>query len=122
MAVDALGNPIRFLLTPGQHADCSHAIKLVDGMELKKLLADKGYDTDAIVEHVKSQGGEPVIPPKANRKEQRNCDYSLYKERHKVECTFGFLKHYRRVFSRFDKFARNFIAFIHIAAALVWCR
>jgi transposase len=58
------------------------------------------------------------IPPRKNRLEERLYDTELYKERHKVECLFGFLKHYRRLFSRFDKLKQNFTAFLHFIAAL----
>ena len=64
----------------------------------------------------------PQIPPKKNRKEERVYDKHLYKERHKIECLFGFLKHYRRLFARFDKLKRNFTAFLHFVAAFQWLK
>ena len=86
------------------------------------MLADKGYDTDEILAAIERNGAIAVIPPKSNRKIQRKYDKELYKERHKVECLFGFLKHYRRLFSRFDKMKRNFSAFLHFVAALQWLK
>jgi transposase len=119
---DALGNPLGFILTGGQKADCQQAIPLIEGLQFQALLADKGYDTDAILAHVENAGARAVIPPKANRKIQREYDTELYKERHKIECAFGFLKHYRRLFSRFDKIASRFSAFLHFVAALQWIK
>lgn len=119
---DALGNPLGFVLTPGQKADCTQAITLIEGLEFQALLADKGYDSDAIVNYVESRGAVAVIPPKRNRKIQREYDKELYKERHKIECRFGFLKHYRRLFSRFDKIASRFLAFLHFIAAIQWLK
>lgn len=119
---DALGRPLDFLVSAGQAADCTYAIPLVQHHTYGALLADKGYDTDAIITHVKTQGSVCVIPPKKNRVTQRLYDTELYKERHKIECLFGFLKHYRRVFSRFEKIAARFQAFLHFAAALQWLK
>jgi len=90
--------------------------------EYEALLADKGYDTDAILDHVAENDAQSVIPPKKNRKVQRKYDEEVYKERHKIECLFGFLKHYRRLFSRFEKIASRFQAFLHFAAALQWLK
>lgn len=119
---DALGNPLDFILTPGQSADCKQAVPLLKNKEYDTLLADKGYDTDEIVVAVAESEALCVIPPKKNRKVQREYDQELYKERHKIECLFGFLKHYRRIFSRFEKIASRFQAFLHLAAALQWLK
>ena len=86
------------------------------------MLADKGYDSDAIRAFAGNQGMESHIPPRKNRVELRIYDKELYKERHKIECLFGFVKHYRRIFSRFDKTKRCFRAFLHFAAALQWLK
>ena len=119
---DALGNPLGFVLTAGQRADCTQAIPLLEGLKFQALLADKGYDSDAILEYVASRGAVAVIPPKRNRKVQREYDTELYKERHKIECRFGFMKHYRKFFSRFDKLAAHFLAFLHFIAAIQWLK
>jgi len=87
-------------------------------LQAEAVLADKGYDTDLIIETIESKGGIAVIPSKKNRKIQRDIDAELYKERHKIECLFGFLKHYRRLFSRFDRLKSIFLSFLHFAAAL----
>ena len=117
-----MGRPLDFLLSAGQAADCSYALPLLQNKAYEALLADKGYDTDAIVTYVIKQGSACVIPPKKNRKIQRFYDKELYKARHKIECLFGFLKHYRRLFSRFEKIASRFQAFLHFAAALQWLK
>ncbi len=67
------------------------------------MIADKGYDSSAFVESLENKRCEIVIPPKSNRKVQREYDKHTYKERHLIECLFGKIKHFRRIFSRFDK-------------------
>jgi len=119
---DALGNPLGFMLTGGQVADCLQAVPLLQGLHFQALLADKGYDTDTIIAYVEGTGAKAIIPPKSNPLVQRDYDRHLYKERHKIECVFGFLKHYRRIFSRFDKIASRFLAFLHFVAALQWLK
>ena len=119
---DALGNPLDFIVTAGQAHDAPHALALVEGLEAQHLLADKGYDSDDIREGLLERGVLAQIPPRKNRKEDRPYDRHLYKERHKVECLFGFLKHNRRLFSRFDKLKLTFTAFLHLAAALEWLK
>ena len=119
---DALGNPLDFIITAGQSHDASQAIALISGLKAEVLLADKGYDSDEIREAALHQEITPHIPPRKNRLEDRVYDKELYKERHKVECLFGFLKHFRRLFSRFDKTKKNFTAFLHFIAALQWLK
>jgi transposase len=123
--VDALGNPIRICLTGGHRHDVTQAVKLLEGWETERILrvlADKGYDSDAIIEMIEAMKAEVVIPPKANRKVQREYDRDFYKERHLVECFFNKLKQFRRVFSRFEQLARNFMAFVQFACMLIWLR
>jgi len=85
-------------------------------------LADKGYDSNTIVDYVIKSSAMAVIPPRKNRKIQRFYDKHLYKERHKIECLFGFFKHFRRLFSRFEKTIVRFQAFLHFAGALQWIK
>ena len=113
-----MGNPIRFLLTAGQRADISQAQDLVEGISAEAIIADKGYDSKAFVDYVQNQGAEAVIPSRRNRKEQRVIDKNLYKDRNKVERFFGRIKHYRRIATRYDKTARNYLAFVHVAAIM----
>ncbi len=119
---DALGNPLDFIVSGAQVHDATQAIALISGLQADALLADKGYDSDAIRDFARNQGIEPHIPPRQNRIETRFYDKALYKERHKIECLFGFMKHCRRLFSRFDKTKRSFTAFLHFAAALQWLK
>jgi transposase len=120
--VDALGNPLDFLLTAGQVADVTQAEALLTGRQAQYGIMDKAYDADKVLKKLELQGIIPVIPPKSNRKHQRDYDRHIYKERHLIECFIGKLKQFRRVFSRFDKIAANFMHFIRFAAALIWLR
>ena len=86
------------------------------------MIADKGYDSGAFVSCLKEQDSEAVIPSRATNKVQREIDTHLYKERHLVENQIGKLKHFRRVFSRFDKLAKNYLSFIYFASTVVWLR
>jgi len=85
IAVDALGNPLRLYLTAGQCNDSPHAGRLIADFEPQALIADKGYDADELIEAVTARGIEAVIPPRKNRKEQREYDRHLYRERHLIE-------------------------------------
>jgi|CXWL01.1.fsa_nt_gi transposase len=121
---DALGNPLDFILTGGQESDIGQAEALLEltpeGAEA--LGADKGYDSDKFVAAIQARGMEAVIPPRGNRSEPRECNWWVYKERHLIECFFGKIKHYRRIFSRFEKLARNYMGFLRFASALIWLR
>ncbi len=118
--VDALGNPVALSLTPGQAADITQAEPLLDKLEPDALLADKGYDSDALVAGLEERGITPVIPPKANRKNPRNTDFALYCERNLVERFFNKIKHYRGIATRFDKLANTFMAGVLLACVLIW--
>ena len=120
--VDALGNPLKFRLTPGQRHDITQAPELIIDAYNAEIIADKGYDCDAFRDQIRSQNCEPVIPPKSNRKNPAEYDENLYEERHIIECFFSKIKHFRRVFSRFDKAARNYAAFIAFVGAMIWLR
>ena len=120
--VDALGNPVEFILTGGQEADVTHAEPLMKGYTAGAFIADKAYDSDAVVGAAKRQGAEAVIPPKKNRKVTRDYDKHLYKERRKVEWFINLLKQYRRVATRYEKTARNFLGFVHMASIIILLR
>jgi transposase len=122
IAVDALGNPLRLLLTAGQRHDSPQAAHLIEDFEPLALIADKGYDSDALIEAVRAKGIEVVIPPKKSRLVQREYDRHLYRERHLIECFINKIKQYRRVFSRFDKLSKNYLGFLSFVSALVWLR
>ena len=97
MAADALGNPLRFLLTPGQHADVRYAEALVEGMGAGAVIADRGYDSAGLVAHIEATGAEAVIPSRRTNRHQRSYDANLYADRNKVERLIGRLKQHRRV-------------------------
>jgi transposase len=120
--VDALGQAIRLTLTPGQRNDITQAPKLLEGIEHANVIADKGYDSNAFVNQLKAQNCIPVIPSRSNRKTLRPYDKYLYKERHLIECFFNKIKHFRRIFSRFDKKAAAFLGFLTYASIILWLR
>ena len=120
--VDALGNPLRFLLTGGQRHDITQAEDLIAGYEFERVIADRAYDSDDLLRRIAEQEAEAVIPPRKNRKEQRDYDKHLYKERHLVECFFNKIKHYRRLFSRFEKLDKRYLVFLSFVGALIWLR
>jgi transposase len=118
--VDALGNPTAFFLTPGQAHDLEGADALLPQMQADALLADKAFDADErVIEPLLAVGKKFVIPPRSNRKVQRIFDREMYKARHLMENFFCKLKQYRAIATRYDKTARNFLAAIHLAAAII---
>ena len=118
---DALGNPTNFYLTPGQACDLAGADVLLAEIEAPILLAGKGYDADErVIERLETQGKVAVIPPKRNRKQPREYDKDLYKERHLIENFFARLKQYRGIATRYDKLAESFLGGIYLAATLIW--
>lgn len=121
-AVDALGNPIRLRVTPGQAHDLPQGRPLIEGLEAEAVLADKAYDADDFLAFLRQQGILIVIPQRKNRTEKREYDAFRYRERHLVECFFNKIKHFRRVFSRFDKLAKKYLAFLRFVSTLIWLR
>ena len=121
-AGDSLGNPLAFRLTAGQQGDAPQAPPLLGHRRAQAVIADKAYDADAILAAVAAGGALAVIPPRATRIHQRATDWHLYRQRHKIENLFGFIKHYRRVFARFDKLERRYLAFVHLVAACILLR
>ena len=119
---DALGNPLHFILTPGQRNDITQAEKLVDSIQNGTCLADKGYDSKNLITALTRKNCTPVIPSRSNAKEPRTYDKWLYKERSKIECFFGKIKHFRRIFSRFEKSAKSYMSFLHFVGVLIWIR
>jgi transposase len=118
---DALGNPTGFHLTPGHAHDLVGADALLPGLEADALLADKAYDAEErVIGPLQQAGTVPVIPSRANRKTPREYDTDLYKARHLIENFFAKLKQFRAIATRYDKRARNFLAAIHLAAAVIW--
>jgi len=107
------------MLTPGQAHDLACAQPLIDSADPQALIGDKAYDADPLIDTLNQRQITPVIPPKANRKTPRDCDFALYCERNLVERFFNKLKHFRAIATRYDKLARNFLAGIQLACAII---
>ena len=122
ITVDGLGYPLRLRLTAGQRHDSTQALDLLTGLTFEHVIADRGYAGQDFVEWVIARGAEPVIPPHPTAKAQRDYDRWLYRERHLVECFINKIKHFRRVFSRFDKLAARYLGFLHFVSVLIWLR
>lgn len=120
--VDALGNPLKIIITAGQRSDITQADILLHDVVNAHVVADKGYDSAKLRSNLIQQGCTPVIPSKSNSKNPHQYDEAIYKERHVIECFFLKIKYFRRVFSRFDKSARNFAAFLAFVGACIWLR
>ena len=91
---------------------------MLEDLAPEAVIADKGYDSDTLVERLEARDITPVIPPKANRKEIRDCDFALYRERNLVERFFNKIKHYRAIATRFDKLANTFLAGVLVCVVL----
>jgi len=118
--VDANGMPVRVLVTAGTVADCTQAIALIDGFTAECLLADRGYDANSLIEAAITLGMQIVIPPKRNRRVQREYDEYLYKLRHLVENAFLHLKRWRGIATRYAKNTASFVAAIQIRCISLW--
>jgi transposase len=119
---DALGNPLKFALTPGQRNDITQAKSLCQSISNAIVIADKGYDCDDFIVTLADQKCGSNIPPRSNRKKPREYDKHLYEERHVIECFIGKIKHFRRIFSRYDKSAQSYTAFLYFVGVLIWIR
>jgi transposase len=120
--VDALGNPLRFILTGGQVHDSKQAEALIEGFDFDKLLADKGYDNNRFRAVLAMKGAEAVIPPLRTRKEAIPYDKDVYKDRNLVERFFCSIKQFRRIATRYEKTAVSFAGMLSLAGAMVWLR
>jgi transposase len=117
--VDGLGNLAHFLLLPGQRHDSVGAEPLLDGIEIGALVADNGFDNDALRQKLDARGATAVIPPKADRVRPSACDFAMYRWRHLVENFFCDLKQFRRIATRYDKTDQSFSAMIYLAASFM---
>jgi transposase len=112
--------PLRVVITEGTRADCTQASRLIEGIDAEKLLADKAYDTDAILEQAQRQGMIAIIPPKKNRKVMREYDKEEYKWRHLVENAILHLKRWRGIATRYAKNTASFLAAVQIRCLVLW--
>lgn len=121
--VDERGLPLRIVLSAGQASDKAAVAALIEGLPpARALIADRGYDARAIIELIRQSGGQAHIPTCRDRKVQRSVDPVLYRQRNLIERFFCKLKHFRRVATRFDKLARNFLAAVLLASTRLWLR
>jgi transposase len=122
MAVRGLGCPVRFTLTAGQRGDAPQAAALLEGLPAEVVMADTAYDADHLREAIAAKGALAVIPNNPSRALKYPLDKHLYAQRHLVECCFSKLKQFRRVATRFEKTARNYLAVVTLAAIILWMR
>lgn len=119
VACDGVGKPAKIILTPGQNHDVTQGPALIANSDAKKKIADKAYDSDSFIEAITSAGAEAVIPPRSNRTEERPYDKESYKQRNGVERFINVIKQCRRVATRYEKTARNFLGFVQLASIFV---
>ena len=107
------------MLTAGQIHDLACAETLIENADPDALISDKAYDADTLIERLTERQITPVIPPKANRKTKRECDFALYRERNLIERFFNKIKNFRAIATRYDKLARNFLAAVQLVSAVI---
>ena len=118
---DAGCRPIAFLLTGGQVADCTAAATLLDQMPATMILhGDKGYDSNAVRHKIESKGAAPNIPPKVNRRWKNCFSPYLYRDRNAIERMFGRIKDFRRIATRYDRLATNYLAAVCLVATICY--
>ena len=120
--MSGLGLPVKLVLTPGQAADVTQAKSLIADVPFAVVIGDRGYDSQAVVQAIEAHGGKAVIPSQKNRKVQRQIDRDRYKDRNLVERFWAKVKQYRRVATRYEKTARNFLAMVHVASIMILLR
>jgi transposase len=121
--VDACGLPVRLLLTPGQASDKTTFPALVAGLRLADdVVADRGFFARAIIDLIEASGAKAHIPSQTNVRVRRIVDLAVYRQRNLVERFFNKLKHFRRIATRYDKLARNFLAALVLASSRLWMR
>ena len=119
-AVDALGNPLRLLLSPGQSSEMLQAQALIVGIRSDYVIADKGYDADGFIQSIQRNGSIPVIVPRSHRKTPGHDDKHLYPERNPVERVFQELRHYRRIATRYERLAVTYMAVLCLVSTVIW--
>lgn len=122
LAVRGLGSPVRFTLTAGQKGDAPQALPPIEGLPAEVVMADTAYDSDAIRQAIAERGAVAVIPSNPSRASKHPLDRHLYARRHLVEYCFSKLKHFRRVATRFEKTARNYLAVVAVVTIVPWLR
>ena len=120
MLADALGRPLRLIVTAGQVGDVTQAPALLKGQVAAAVLADKAYDSNALRAIIAERGAEAVIPSNRTRKIAIPHDTLVYKLRNRIERCFNRLKHFRRFATRYDRRNVHFKGFASLAAAMIW--
>ena len=121
--VDQDGLPVRLLISPGQASDVCAVPQLLQGLPTPTtVVADRGYDSNAVLDLIARSGAQPNIPSCSRRLKKRTVDPAIYRQRNLIERFFCRLKQFRRVATRFDKLARNFLAAVLIASTRIWLR
>jgi transposase len=120
--VDEHGLPVRISLSAGQSHDLNAAPGLLNGLRCRHVVADRGYDSHAFLSLIRASGAKAHIPTPRDRLIQRSVNRRIYRQRNLVERFFCRLKHFRRVATRFDKLARNFLASVLLASTRIWIR
>lgn len=122
MAVRGLGCPVRFILTAGQRGDAPQAAALIEDLPAEVVMADGAYDSSPLRQIIAAKGATAVIPSNPSRTRKYPLDRHLYAQRHLIECCFAKLKQFRRVATRYEKTARNYLAILTLAATILWLR
>ena len=122
MLADALGRPLRLIVTAGQVGDITQAPALLEGQDGEAVLADKAYDSNALRAIIAAKRAQAVIPSNRSRKLPIPHDVAAYKHRNRIERCFNRLKHFRRFATRYDRRTLHFAGFAHLAAAMIWMR
>lgn len=120
MLSDALGRPLRFIITAGQVGDITQAPTLLDGQTAEAVLADKAYDSNALRAIIETMGAEVVIPSNRTRKIIIEHDQGIYINRNRIERCFGRMKHFRRFATRYERRTIHFQGFVQLAATMIW--
>lgn len=121
--MDQDGLPVRLILTAGQASDMTAVPELLAGLPAPThVIADRGYDSNAVLDLIRACGAEPSIPSTRQRTVKRSVEPHIYRQRNQVERFFCKLKQFRRVATRFDKLARNFLAAVLLASTRLWLR
>lgn len=121
--VDHQGLPVRLMLTPGQASDKTSFPQLIEGLALARdVVGDRGFFARAVIELIEAGGAAAHIPSQSNVRVRRIVDREIYRQRNLVERFFNKLKHFRRIATRYDKLARNYLAAVLMAATRLWTR
>ena len=109
------------MLTAGQASDMTAVPKLLAGLPVPTaVVADRGYDSNAVIDLIRASGAEPAIPSTSQRIVRHSVDMAIYRQRNLVERFFCDIKHFRRIATRFDKLARNFLATVLLGSTRLW--